>query len=254
MIRCCGFFILAMAMILIARLPVLAQAATSLPPRPAQHEFVVDYAKVIRPDHVNQIRATAGKSLIELATPIVVVTVPRIEAYAPAGTTLESFAQQLFNHWGVGQATRNGQPWNTGILVLWDQDTLHTRVELGRGWGHTHDAEVKRLLVEKLRPKREAGELSAGLVELVEHLAVMVRRDLPMHNTIPAVPRTFETGELPMVVGPPQFTQQGTTSHSPQSQRTHSPTKEGLNIQPERFFVEFNGSVLPHFGLSYLER
>jgi len=168
--------------------PSIARGQLTFPERPGPRDFLVDDAKVFRPEQITHIRQVCDRLLTDTATPIIVVTLSHPTAYAPHDTTLEAYAHALFNHWGIGQVQLHGHPWNTGILVLWVHDMGRVRVELGKGWGHASDAEVKRILVERLGPYRETGDPARGLVATVEALAEMARQK-PLPVVAPTLSR-----------------------------------------------------------------
>lgn len=158
----------------------------TFPERPGPRDFLLDQAEVLDPGQAGRLRRTCDRLLTDTATPIIVVTLRSLADHAPQGATPEDYARALFNHWQIGHARVNGQPWDTGILVLWVQDMGRIRVELGRGWGHAKDEETARILAERMRPRREAGDVAGGLVATVEALATMARqRPLPQAATLP---------------------------------------------------------------------
>lgn len=159
----------ALVLVVLGRPGVRAQE-TGFPERPGQREFLRDEVELFTPEQAAQLRQRCDRLLTDTAVPIVVVTLPSVEQYAGKEVTIEQYARQLFDHWGVGSKEQN-----RGVLVLYVKDTGKVRVELGGGWGHGRDAAVKQILVERLVPKRDAGDAAGGLLAAVEGLEHMVR-------------------------------------------------------------------------------
>jgi uncharacterized protein len=176
---------LAMRPVLLTLVVAVAQAGLAhaaeptFPERPEQREFIRDEVEVFNPIQAGRVRFHCDKLLTDTGVPIVVVTLPSLEQYADKDMTLEEYARQLFNHWGIGHQELNGKPGNRGILVLYIKDTGKVRVQLGAGWGHGDDAVVRQILVEGLVPRREAGDVAGGLLTTVEGLEGMVRKTQP---------------------------------------------------------------------------
>ncbi len=120
-----------------------AHGPFTFPERPGPRDFLLDQAEVLDPGQAGRIRRTCDRLLTDTATPIIVVTLRSLADHAPPGATPEDYARALFNRWQIGHARVDGRPWDTGILVLWVQDTGRIRVELGRGWGHAKDGDER---------------------------------------------------------------------------------------------------------------
>jgi uncharacterized protein len=77
---------------------------------------------------------------------LTVVTLKSQKPYAP-GETLEDFATNLFDDWGIGDATRND-----GILVLVLPNDRAMRIELGAGYDASWNNEAGRLIDRSYLP------------------------------------------------------------------------------------------------------
>ncbi len=87
-----------------------------------------------------------------------VVTLPSQDDYAPL-LTLEDFATNLFNTWGIGDSTRND-----GILVLVLPDDRAMRIELGAGFGQDWNYEAGRIVERDFLPHFRDGDYQTGIL------------------------------------------------------------------------------------------
>ena len=174
--------VLAAAALLAAALPVRADLITLDPP--GDREFVRDLAGLISEADRAAIRQTCDRLLKDKATPIIVVTIESMAKHGPQGLRIETFAQLLFDQWGVGHAQLAGKPWNTGILLLVSRDDRKARIQLGAGWGRDKDAACQAIMDGRIIPQFKAGDFSGGIRAGVEALDKMARGDLggPAHR------------------------------------------------------------------------
>jgi len=108
--------------------------------------YVNDYAGVIP----NALEARLRSKLAELkearGIEFTVLTIERMSDYGYDGA-IEPFATGLFNHWGIGDATRNN-----GILLLVSRLDRELRIEMGAAYGNTYDAEMGRIIGNTIVP------------------------------------------------------------------------------------------------------
>ena len=112
-------------MIHIARFPLLTivcaiswmlaggAAAVEFPDKPPQSDYFVDAANMLDADAKQKINSTASALLSDEQIPLFVVTIPSLASFEAVNLTIESYAQQLFDHWGIGSQERN-----YGMLLL----------------------------------------------------------------------------------------------------------------------------------------
>lgn len=74
------------------------------------------------------------------------------------GDGLEPFATRLFNHWGVGDATRND-----GFMLLMLQNDREIRIELGAGYPASAEQVAARIIDDVVLPDFRAGRMSEGI-------------------------------------------------------------------------------------------
>lgn len=103
-------------------------------------------------DQLNRLKRDTG---VEMT----VLTIESQSAYAP-DQTLEQFATRLFNHWGIGDATRND-----GVLVLVIRDDRAMRVELGAAYARDWDRIAEDVIDDHFLPAFRADDYARGILK-----------------------------------------------------------------------------------------
>ena len=152
------------------------QNMPKFPKRPGPEDFVVDGAKLLDAAATQKVKGICGKLLKEKATPILVVTIPSMASCGAKGWRIESFAQVLFDQWGIGHKKIRGQSWNHGILLLISKGDRKARIQLGAGWGHREDKLCQEIMDTRIVPFFKKGEFGKGVVAGVEALDKMARK------------------------------------------------------------------------------
>lgn len=157
---------LAAAMIAPAALAQTPPAAASLP-APISNT-VSDFANLLDNAATARLVAQLDALRMDLGVEVAVVTVQRRADYGKQ-PDIERFATDLFNAWGIGDATRND-----GILVLLAVEDREARIALGAGYPPVWDGRAQRVMDAIMVPRFAAGDypggLEAGLEGLEEHL------------------------------------------------------------------------------------
>jgi len=136
--------------ILLLILTAGAQAQPSVPPLTGR---VVDRADVL--DASTEQALTDQLATHERATSnqVVVLTIPSLE-----GASVERYALDVFNTWGLGQADRDN-----GVLVLIARDDREMRIEVGYGLeGTLTDSRAGRIIRSEFVPAFRNGNYDAG--------------------------------------------------------------------------------------------
>jgi uncharacterized protein len=150
------------------------------PPEP--RAFVADYANLIAPEDEEAIRALCDKLLTERAIPIVVVTITSMANVGMPGMRIETFANILFDQWGIGYEQVQNESWNRGILFLVSQGDRKARIELGADWAHDYDRAASEIMDGIIVPAFKRSDFSGGIVAGVDGLDKMAR-DIPLPKT-----------------------------------------------------------------------
>lgn len=152
-----------------------AHAAEITLDRPGEREFVRDNAGMIRQQDREEIRALCDKLLTDKATPIIVITIHRMQDHGGQGMRIETFARLLFDQWEIGHAELNGQVWNTGILLLVSKGDRKARIELGGGWRRDKDQICRDIMDQQIIPRFKLQDFSGGIKAGVVALDAMAR-------------------------------------------------------------------------------
>lgn len=148
-----GFRRLSAALLLLA-LVVVSQSGARAQDFPALTGRVVDEAHVLssgtKAQLIEQLAAFEAKSSDQL-----VVATVRSTGESP----IEPYANQLFRHWGLGQAGENN-----GVLLLVAIDDRKMRIEVGYGLEGILTDLLSRLIIENsMVPEFRAGNYEAGI-------------------------------------------------------------------------------------------
>ena len=111
----------------------------------------------------------------------------RSQAPYAAGQSLEDFATGLFNHWGIGDATRND-----GILVLVLSEDRAMRIELGAGFARDWDRVSQNVVNRSFLPAFETGDYASGISDGVEDVIASIALPFSEGSDAPSA-----DGELP---------------------------------------------------------
>jgi len=117
---------------------------------------VVDQANVISADVRSDLEAESKGLEEKSGTQLVVATVKSLQ-----GSDIESYANELFRSWKLGQAQKNN-----GVLLLVAPNEHKVRIEVGYGLeGTLTDALSSVIISSAIIPRFKAGDFSGG----VEH-------------------------------------------------------------------------------------
>lgn len=125
---------------------------------PAQDRYVNDYAHVLTAADAADIRARFADFERDRGVVVVLLTISSIGDYDTPDTSIESFATNLFNTWGIGDAQRND-----GVLILFAKNDRRVRIEVGRGYGKSLDAPMQQVMNTALLPAFKREQYSSGL-------------------------------------------------------------------------------------------
>jgi len=127
--------------------------------------YVNDYADLLDTGAEGRIRADLIELYDRTGVEMTVLTIERMADFGHDGV-IESFATQLFNTWGIGNATRND-----GVLILVSRYDRRMRIELGDGYGYARDGDMKRVVDDIFLPafKKDAYQrgIEAGVTETI---------------------------------------------------------------------------------------
>lgn len=162
-----------------------AQETVRYPAKPGPREFILDEAKLLKPEDAAEIRTLCDEALSRKRAPIIVVTIPSLASYGAATWPLERYAMNLMSEWGVGW-----EDWNYGMLLLVSPGDRKARFELGGNWARRKDDETRRLMSQKVIPQFKSGDYSKGILEGVRGLHSIALDAVPARTgtTAPVTP------------------------------------------------------------------
>ncbi len=131
---------------------------------PHQDDPVNDLARVIEADDAARIRSAARGSH-DRGVPIVVATIPSLADQGAADWTIERYATNLYNEWGIGDPATN-----RGVLLLVAVKDRKLRIATGTGLGN-RDGAARAVIDGTIVPRFKAGDLSGGIAAGVEAVA-----------------------------------------------------------------------------------
>jgi uncharacterized protein len=160
---------------------------------PHQDEFVNDFAGVIEPADAARIRA-AAKASLDRGVPIVAATIRRLADQGAADWSIERYATNLYNEWGLGDRATN-----RGVLLLVSVADRKLRIATGTGLGN-RDGASRQVIDGIIVPRFKSGDFSGGIAEGVEAIS---RWFVPAAAAAPAAAPT-PPAEMPPEGLPPE--------------------------------------------------
>ena len=152
----------ALLFIIVSLLALAAPSAdAAVLPKPSQREYIVDTAGIVSAEDRAQIEKIGEELREKTKAEIVVVTVATLD-----GTDIESYANELFRSWGIGDAKQSN-----GVLLLIAKDDRKFRIEVGYGLeGEITDGRAGEIL-DKMKPYFRDEKYSEGVLNAYQKLA-----------------------------------------------------------------------------------
>jgi uncharacterized protein len=149
-------------------------AIAGLPARPVGP--VLDQADILSPEEeakldqrLRDLRGRTGDALV-------VVSVDSL-----GGETIESYAFNVFNAWGIGSAKSD-----RGLLLLVAPNERKVRIEVGCGLESTvSDVTAGRIIRERITPEYKTGDLAGGTLAGVDALVEQLAMPMPANDPGP---------------------------------------------------------------------
>ncbi|MCB2155608.1 TPM domain-containing protein [bacterium] len=164
-----AFWVLALAFLI-----PMALAAAQIPPVPTDDSFVNDYANLLTRQDIGVLGNIQRQAYEEHDVPIVVVTINSMAQYGSSGESIEDFARDWFDSWGIGSKAPGG---NKGILLLVSLGDRKARIELGADWGSRWDYAANQVMQTDIIPRFKTGDYSGGIVAGVAKLGAFAAQD-----------------------------------------------------------------------------
>ena len=123
-------------------------------------DYVNDFAEILSETDYKSIHEMLDDLEYQTGIEAVVVTIQSIYTYETNDTSIESFATNLFNQWGVGHKKENN-----GVLILVAVEDRECRIELGGGYGERYDSVMKEVIDKNMIPYFKSEDYSRGIYE-----------------------------------------------------------------------------------------
>ncbi len=144
--------------------------ALTFPDKPETESWIVDEADLIGADDAQAINETALALFVEQRVPMYVVTIRSMADYDAVGYSIEGYAADLFDHWGIGFPDRN-----YGMLLLVSKGDRKARIELGADWGREYDWQASNVMQSLIIPAFKRGDFSTGIRDGVKGMDALAR-------------------------------------------------------------------------------
>lgn len=125
--------------------------------------YVTDIANLLTDEEEEEIEQWLWKVEEKEGVEIAVVIINSMKEYKGAPQTIESFATGLFDSYGIGN-----MPLNNGVLLLVSRNDRKLRIELGKFYGHTRDADAKKIIDGTIVPHFKNDRYAKGIKEGVK--------------------------------------------------------------------------------------
>lgn len=140
-------------------------------------DTVSDFAGVLNADEKADLTTTLKKARDETGVQIVVVVMEARASYGGAGQSIETYAKNLFNAWGVGDKTRND-----GVMILVARQDREMRIALGAGYDAVYDGLAQRVIDREMLPEFRNNRYSEGIKAGTQAVIDRIARPFASHN------------------------------------------------------------------------
>jgi uncharacterized protein len=149
---------MSLAVLTMALIGFATQAEAGYPK--SKDQYVNDFAKLLTAEDAITIRTSLAGLRDGAGVQAVVVTIRSIHGYGTSDQTIESFATNLFNKWGIGDRKRND-----GVLILVAVKDRKVRIELGSGYGESYNEQMQSVISQRMLPHFRRKNYSLGILE-----------------------------------------------------------------------------------------
>lgn len=147
---------------------------------PEQTAWIMDNAGVIDSQTEEEIESYLENIDEKIGAQIAVLTINSLEEAAGIDTTIEEYANEVFEKWRLGQKSRDN-----GVLLLVSVDDRKLRIEVGYGLeGVLTDTKCGIIIRKFITPYFKEGDYAKGIKSGVETIAGYVSGDEETKNEI----------------------------------------------------------------------
>ena len=141
--------------------------------------YINDYADLLTVSDAARVEALFRGLRQDHDIEATVLTISSVSDYGTEDRTIESFATNLFNEWGIGDPIENN-----GILLLVAVDDREVRIEVGSGYGSSKNRAMQRIIDNDILPPFRNGDFSRGIYRGAAAIAEDLTGSQPSSSTI----------------------------------------------------------------------
>lgn len=119
--------------------------------------FINDFAVVLSPEQLDDLARYLYDVQSEAGLELVVVTMESVADFSTRDRTVDSFANSLFNYWGLG-GVRNS------VMIVLSVYDRQCSIKLGHGYSQYHQTRMKKLIDHKMIPLFMQGDFGRGVL------------------------------------------------------------------------------------------
>ncbi len=135
---------------------------------PRETGYVNDFAGILSPATKSKLTGWISELEKKTTAEVAVVTVKSI-----APETIETYANKLFEKWGIGKKGKDN-----GVLLLVALKERKTRIEVGYGLeGAIPDAKAFAIYKKIMVPSFQAGDFDQGILKATEAISALIARE-----------------------------------------------------------------------------
>jgi len=144
--------------------------AVDFPEKPQDTDWYVDMAEMVDANAAKEINKIAVDLWVNEDIPVYVVTIPSLASMDATTLSVDGYARELFDHWGIGSEERN-----YGMLLLVSRGDRRARIELGSSWGRDHDRSMQQVMDKLIVPQFKRGDYAMGIVDGIRGMDSVAR-------------------------------------------------------------------------------
>jgi uncharacterized protein len=145
----------------------------NIPEKPTSYQSVVDEASILSADENMALSSKLDAFEKETGNELVIVTVNSLK-----GSTVEEYAHQLFNTWGIGKKAEDN-----GVLILVSVKDRKMRIETGYAVEEfLTDAECSNIVNELIKPEFRLEKYYEGLELATNYIIKELKSDFEFEN------------------------------------------------------------------------
>lgn len=120
--------------------------------------YVNDYANVLTPQTISTLQTMLAEMRSRDDVEMSVITINSINDYPAGDKTIEDFAKNLFNRWGLGNALTD-----KGVLMVVAVKDRKVRIQLGDGYNGSYSDQAAGVITNYILPAFRVNDYNTGI-------------------------------------------------------------------------------------------